>query len=144
MPPINEQERRRPGFRADVPVKLADDQVWWLKKPTIMVGRKSGPDGPEYQPRVSFGPHYWGKLQAFFDALETADENPEKAVVAQLDLCITLLQVNYDIADAEADELVLFDFETPPDPEADERRRTMLDTATGIKKKPSADGSPDT
>lgn len=138
---IEEQARRRPGFRADVPVVLADGQTWFLRKPSIIIGRKSGPDGNDFQPRVSFGPAYWEKLQAFFDAVEFAEDDPKRGIVSQLDLCIALLQVNYDISDAEADELVLFDFADEPEPEAEERRKVMLDVATGFQKKTSGAGS---
>lgn len=138
---IEEQARRRPGFRADVPVVLADGQTWYLRKPSVVIGRKSGPEGNDFQTRPSFGPAYWEKLQAFFDAVEFAEDDVKRGIVAQLDLCIALLQANYDLADAEADELVLFDFSEDPDPVAAERRRVMLDTATGFQKKTSEAGS---
>ncbi len=139
QPRIDEQSRRRGDFRADVPVVLADGQVWHLKKPSILVGRRKAEGATGYFTRSSFGPDYFEKIEAFYHA--STEDDPEPYIAASFDLAIALLLQNYDLTEQEAEDLVLFDFNEPPDPVAAERRAVMLDTACGIQKKTSGAGS---
>jgi hypothetical protein len=131
---LDEKALRRPGFRDDVRVRLADGQEWSLPKPRVKLSRRTGQDGSRRLVETAeLGPDYAGHLEAY----EEACESGEGAALAMFDLAAALLRENYTLTDQQADTLLEF---RPDDPENDVLWGAILSTARGRAPKPSGSG----
>jgi len=103
---LDEKAKRKPNFdeRNSAPVGLADGQSWfvpkpWLEiRPTFRGGRAVGS-----YPTLSYGPELDGLLGAIGDCTDSLAQ-----IVAVASLAAHLLTQQYDLADADLDELLCF------------------------------------
>jgi hypothetical protein len=121
---LNEAEYRRPDFKGDVEVTLANGS-WWIRKPSVKLRRQAQPDGSRnVVTLVSISPTFDAALVAYGIAKETG----EGLVSAMFGLVVALLRENYDLTDEALDELLVFD---GSDPESVETWSVMVNTARG-------------
>jgi hypothetical protein len=131
---LDEKALRRPGFRDDCRVRLADGQEWSLPKPRIRISRRTAEDGSrKLVESPQLGPDYATVLEAYESAVESGDG----AALAMFDLAAALLRENYTLTDQQADTLLEF---RPDDPENDVLWGAILSTARGRAPKPSGSG----
>jgi hypothetical protein len=132
---LDEKALRRPGFRDDVRVRLADGQEWALPKPRVKMGLMAGGDGGEsVRFHVDFGTEYNRQLSEFYEATGLA------YYLATLKLAAILMRANYAIADDDLYSLLVFDFSDSAPPEERETLATIQRLILGIAPKASGSG----
>ncbi len=89
---IYEHLRRRPSFRDEAKIRLADDQIWTLPGP---------PKPPEAK---SLGSEYDGLIQALIES-----EDHSETRKAELVLVMFLLNHNYSLNPADFEDLLVYD-----------------------------------
>lgn len=124
--PPDEQARRRPDFRADVPVVMADGRTWYLPQPR-MVGRYHVPDGEnEIGLAVTeFGPEYDFRVEEAI--INNIHHNMSDGELYWLGR--TLLQKNYDLMDRDMYWLLQF---RKDDPDNERMWADIFGTAIGM------------
>jgi hypothetical protein len=129
---IHEITRRRPSFNPakSVPVVFADGCTWWLPKPRVTVrpvfknGRTVNVDGRCLRfPHIGYGDDDIDALLALI--AETDDPGSIVELVATL--AAELLRRNYDLSDAELDELLCI---RPADPASLGWLKAVVEVAT--------------
>jgi hypothetical protein len=123
---IDETAKRRPTFDGanSAPVVLADGQTWHVPKPWLEVRPIFRGGKPVSAYRVlTCG----AELDALIEAMSDADEL-DAQVVGVASLAAYMLRWNYDLADAELDQLLAF---RCSDPESLQWMRDVFAIATG-------------
>jgi hypothetical protein len=131
---IDERSRRREEFQeASAWVKLADGNEWAIPKPYISIF-PSFVDGKAVNGfrHLTYGPD----LDAHMEAIRE-EEEPIDRLLLVLTLGAYLLRRNYDLTDAELDDLFVYRFD---DERSAEMVKAILDVAAGRGKKASSGG----
>jgi hypothetical protein len=135
---LDEKALRRPGFRDDVRVRLADGQEWALPKPRIRTGRRRNPDGSRSLAyRVESGEAYQRRLDEMYEATGT------DFFLAVLDLAGMLLSENYDLTEDQIDEVLSLDFSDSARPEDVAAREAIQHVIQGLSPKGRGDSGDD-
>jgi hypothetical protein len=136
---IDEPGRRKPGFRGDVAVVLADGQEWFFPRPYQLYDPGAGDDEP-VESVWSEGAEY-GRLADRLAALSRQDgvtvHELMQARFAQLRF---LLRQNYDLTPAEERPLLRLGMGPAVPADIRERTNTLFDLADGALPAPKAGG----
>lgn len=123
---LNEVAKRRPSFDEanSVRIKLADQREWAFPKPWFQLNAVFR-DGKAVgtAPRITNGP----ELDALIDAIGEA-EDTDLILSATATLGAFLLQANYDLSDADMDQLFAV---RSGDPDAWNWAKAVMEVATG-------------
>lgn len=139
MIPLDEQALRRPTWRGDVPVTLADGQVWRLAKPRVRFFPRRDAGG-EFKVAVRLvDADYMAKIERYFTT-SADDSDVDAFLAAQFDLWAAVLLLNYDLDDEAVGRLLSFGFDPADEAEA-ETRRILTEVAQGQGPKASPAGS---
>lgn len=121
---IDEQSRRRPGWRDGAKIELADGQEWTFPRPRVRYVPSDHERG--FEVRSGFGPEYDATIVAYDEAVERGDW--PGMVGGQMKIAAFLLRLNYDLTTAELQRLLQFEY--GPGIE-DPIRRAIMDVASG-------------
>jgi hypothetical protein len=140
---IEEKDRRKPGWKGDVEVKLCDGQVWYLPRPRVRFNPvEANGDGVSTKLVHSFGMEYVAKVEAWHKCLDDEASLITDYANVLMDLSVALLRLNYDLTIEEVGQVLWFDFGTPEDADNLAMREVLIGTAMGmLPKKTSETGS---
>jgi hypothetical protein len=131
---IDEESRRREEFQeASTWVTLADGQRWAIPKPYLAIFPtfRDGLAVESFQ-HLTYGPH----IDAMMEAIREC-EDLEGRLLKVLTMGAYLLHRNYDLSDAELEELFVYRLD---DPASAEMVGAILDVAAGRGKKVRSGG----
>jgi len=130
---IDEMAARRPDFRPDVKVRLADGQDWFLPRPMVTFTLSfAADDGPGFKRSdLGFGPDYMDLLQRFYDSDGAEQLNAAARMVCRV------VRLNYDLDDETLATLLVY---RPSDESNLAMWSELVDIATG---NPSPKGGPE-
>lgn len=131
---IDERSRRREDFNdVAVPVAIGEWGVFYLPKPWVQLRAKVVDGRPvAVLGRSTFGPDFDAMLEEIRE-----EDDPWKRIELSLGVAVFMLRLNYDLADAELEDVTTFHLGNPDDA----RWLTeVLEVATGIGPKRSPGG----
>jgi hypothetical protein len=121
---LDEKSLRRPGFKEDIPIELADGQQWHVPRPVVEFGMVWGDDGrPTFRrSSLGFGSDHMALLDEFYAASLAEQYN----IMAQM--ACNLLRINYDLDQAALTSLLPY---RPSDPANVRMWEALAGVATG-------------
>lgn len=128
---IDEVARRKPEFEAGTQITLADGQQWWIPKPKFRFKPKFVDGKIEIGGGATFGPEHEAEVEIVFGVVDVPGD---EFIRARFALTIGLLRANYELADDELSELLIWEIN---DAASDARWEGIRDALQGVAPKPS-------
>lgn len=134
-----EPECRRPEFTEGCKVKLGDGQEWTFPRPILrVVPTRDESGGFSLRQAPPFGPEYQADLERYLNHDHADDGSFYEGLEIRAGLAVKLLLRNYDLSDAEIQELIYL--EPNPSPECIEMWSGIEGAVVGRAPKPSTVG----
>lgn len=134
---VDESTIRKDPFRPDVPIKMADGQVWFFPKPWVRFHPTVGPDGlPSLGSRTSLGKEFDLATEDVRKASE--EEDNYLSILAMFAIARSMLRINYELTPEI--EATILEY-APEDQDSKDRWDEILGVAMGNGPKLSTAGN---
>jgi hypothetical protein len=110
---IDQAARLKPGFTAGRPVVLGDGQTWTFGLPRLRLAPRR--DGAGF--RTAVGRAGLPDYERWYNVLTGVERPPvDEYWAVRMTAAATMLTLNYELSDAELDELLAFEDDGPDGP----------------------------